>query len=183
MDSGESSYRRFLAGDESAAEDIMEAYFFNLVYFVEGYVHDLHSAEDIAMDVMAELLTSRRRYDFSSSLKTYLCMRGRSKALDLLRRRKKLKFCGIEVAEDREDELADLEEKVLVDERSRMVNAAIEKLPEQLREAVRLCYFEGLSYENAARVMKKSRKQVDNLLYRAKKELYDILGEEGRQLI
>ncbi len=31
--------------------------------------------------------------------------------------------------------------------------------------------------------MKKRRKQVDNLLYRAKKELRGILGEGGRELL
>ena len=51
------------------------------------------------------------------------------------------------------------------------------------RLAVHLIYFEELSYEEAARVMKKNSKQVDNLLYRAKKTLRDILGEEGEQLL
>lgn len=40
-----------------------------------------------------------------------------------------------------------------------------------------------MTYDEAARVMKKSRKQVDNLLYRAKKELRIILGEDGELLL
>ncbi|MBR2220459.1 MAG: hypothetical protein IJ974_05730, partial [Phascolarctobacterium sp.] len=40
-----------------------------------------------------------------------------------------------------------------------------------------LIYFEEMTYEEAAKVMKKNRKQVDNLLYRAKKELRIILGK------
>ena len=35
----------------------------------------------------------------------------------------------------------------------------------------------------AARVMGKKSKQVDNLLYRAKRELQGILGEEGMELL
>lgn len=31
--------------------------------------------------------------------------------------------------------------------------------------------------------MKKTPKQIDNLLYRAKKELRAVLGEEGEQLL
>ena len=46
-----------------------------------------------------------------------------------------------------------------------------------------MVYFEDMSYEETARVMKKSRKQVDNLLYRAKKELRIILGKDGEQLL
>jgi len=40
-----------------------------------------------------------------------------------------------------------------------------------------------MSYDEAGRVMKKSRKQVDNLLYRAKKELRIILGKDGELLL
>ena len=40
-----------------------------------------------------------------------------------------------------------------------------------------------MTYAGAAKVMKKSPKQVDNLLYRAKKELRIIMGEEGEQLL
>ena len=40
-----------------------------------------------------------------------------------------------------------------------------------------------LTDEEAAKVMKKNRKQVDNLLYRAKKELRIILGEDGELLL
>ena len=38
-------------------------------------------------------------------------------------------------------------------------------------------------YADVAKVMKKNCKQVDNLLYRAKKELRIILGKDGEQLL
>ena len=176
-------YRRYLDGDEGAAAQLMEDVFFGLVYFIDGYVHDVHSAEDIAMDVMAELFSRRRKYDSRSSLKTYIYMLGRSRALDHLKRRKKVECAPIEAAAGVSDERAQLEEKVLATERERAVREAVLKLPEEMREAVHLIYFEELSYEEAARVMRKSRKQVDNLLYRAKKELRAILGEGGRELL
>jgi len=52
-----------------------------------------------------------------------------------------------------------------------------------MREVIHLIYFENLSYEEAAKVMKKNKKQIDNLLYRAKSALRTILGKEGEQLI
>ena len=45
--------------------------------------------------------------------------------------------------------------------------------------AVHLYFFEEMSYEEIAQVMRKNRKQVDNLLYRAKKELRILLGKDG----
>lgn len=68
---------------------------------------------------------------------------------------------------------------MLTDERKRLVHAAVGKLPQEMRVAVHLIYFDEMTYEEAAKVMKKNRKQVDNLLYRAKKELRVILGKDG----
>ena len=183
MDNGASSYRRFLSGDESAFDAIMEELFYPLVFFIDRYVQDVHTAEDIAMDVFSELIVHKNRYNFKVSLKTYLFMLGRSRALDCLRHRKVLNLVELSEASGTHDGTTPLEELVLTDERKCAVSAALSQLPEQLRTAVHLIYFEDLSYEEAARVMKKNRKQVDNLLYRAKKELRIILGKDGELLL
>ncbi len=183
MDNGASSYRRFLDGDESAFGELMKELFRGLVFFIDGFVHDTHAAEDIAIDAFSDLIVHRHRYNFKVSLKTYLYMIGRSRALDYLKHRKVVAFVELSEAYAVSDELATLERLVLADERKRLLHAAIAKLPEDMRVAVYLIYFEAMTYEEAASVMKKSRKQVDNLLYRAKKELRIILGEDGEQLL
>ncbi len=183
MDNGASSYRRFLDGDEDAFDEILKDYRNGLIFFINRYVRDLDAAEDIAIDVFVQLLVHRHRYNFKTSLKTYLFMIGRSRALDYLRHRNRFRMVALP---DAEAELADhttLEAEVLADERKRLVNEAIWQLPEQMRVAVHLVYFENLTYEEAAKIMKKNRKQVDNLLYRAKGMLRSIIGEEGRRLI
>ena len=181
MDNGASSYRRFLSGDEQAFDAIMEELFYPLVFFIDRYVQDVHTAEDIAMDVFSELIVHKHRYNFKVSLKTYLFMLGRSRALDCLRHRKVLTM--VELTDAMGEDSVTLEELVLKDQLQYRVHQALNQLPEQLRTAVHLVYFEDLSYEEAAKVMKKNRKQVDNLLYRAKKELRIILGKDGAQLI
>ena len=178
MDNGASSYRRFLDGDEAAFDDIMKEYFYGLVFFVERYVHDIHAAEDIAMDVFSELIVNKRRYNFKVSIKTYLYMMGRSRAIDCIRHRKVITVTELTEAESISEDTS-LEELVLSEERKRRVHKAISTLPKDMAIAVHLIYFEDMSYLEAARVMKKTRKQVDNLLYRAKKELRTVLGEDG----
>ncbi len=182
MDNDADSYRRFLDGDEAAFDEIMASLFRRLVFFIEGYVHDVHTAEDLAMDAFSDLIVHRHRYNFSVTLKTYLFMIGRSRALDCLRRRRVIGFTELSALQEQADEEA-LERAVLADERKREVNAAVAALPEDMRTVIHLIYFEEMSYAQAARVMKKSVKQVDNLLYRAKKALRVRLGEEGEQLI
>lgn len=183
MDNGASSYRRFLSGDEAAFDDILTAYRDSLTYFINRYVHDISAAEDIAIDCFMELIVHRHRYNFKTTLKTYLFMLGRSRAIDYIRRRKRLKTVEISQAEAELEDYAELEDSVLASEIARVVNEAIEKLPKDMSVAVHLVYFEGMSYEETARVMKKNRKQVDNLLYRAKAQLRSLIGEDGELLL
>ena len=182
MDNGASSYRRFLDGDESAFNDIMNELFDKLIFFVDRYVHDLHAAEDIAIDVFAELIVHKNRYNFKVSLKTYLFMMGKSRALNYLRHKKVIPFVELNEAAEKCDEKS-VEEIFLDNEIKRKVNLALNCLDDDMRIAIHLIYFEDMSYAEAATVMKKSRKQIDNLLYRAKGKLRIILGEDGELLI
>ncbi len=183
MDNGASSYRRYLNGDESAFDDIMKELFDNLVFFINRYVHDIAVAEDIAIDTFSDLVVHRHRYNFKVTLKTYLFMIGRSRALNYIKHRDKFQMVELSEVENELEEYESLEEIVLADERKRVINDALNQLSEEMRIAVHLIYFEELSYEEAAKVMKKNRKQIDNLLYRAKKELRTILGKEGELLL
>ena len=183
MDNGASSYRRFLDGDESAFDEIMKELFDNLVFFIDRYVHDIHAAEDIAIDAFSDLVVNKHRYNFKVTLKTYLFMLGRSRALNYIKHRKVIDFVELTEAEKTSSEQETLEEIVLADERKRVINNALNSLPDDMRVVIHLIYFEDLSYDEAARVMKKNRKQVDNLLYRAKKELRIILGKDGELLL
>ena len=183
MDNGASSYRRFLEGDEHAFDVLMEELFPGLVFFINRFVQDIHAAEDIAIDTFSDLVVHRHRYNFKVTLKTYLYMVGRSRALDHLRRRKREEWVPLEDAGELADEAALLEQQVLADEGKRRIRAAVAALPQDMAVAVHLVYFAEMTYEEAARVMKKNRKQVDNLLYRAKKELRIILGKDGELLV
>ena len=179
MDNGASSYRRYLEGDEDALDQIVKEYFDHLVFFLERYVGSCAVAEDLALDVFAELVANKRRYDFRVSLKTYLFMMGRSRALDYLRRSRIFRFTELSEAEQMVSQELTPEERILADERKRALHDAIAQLSEEQRLLVHLVYFEDLSCEEAAKVLKKTRKQVYNLLYRAKNALRAILGEEG----
>ena len=151
MDNGASSYRRFLDGDESAFNDIMKELFHGLVFFINRYVHDTHAAEDIAIDAFSDLVVHRHRYNFKVTLKTYLYMVGRSRALDYIKHRKVVDFVELSEAQNLTDDGKTLEEIVLADERKQVVNAAIAQLPEDMRVAAHLVYFEGMTYEEAAK--------------------------------
>ena len=57
----------------------------------------------------------------------------------------------------------------------------MQELKEEYRIALHLIYFEEMSYEEAGKVMHKSRKQIENYAYRARNALKSILEQEGFQ--
>lgn len=169
MINGENSYKRYLEGDESAFNEVLELYFNNLTLFINGYLGDVHASEDVAVDTMLELIVHKKRFDFRSSLKTYLFAIARHKALDYLKKHRRVLPVSSE-----EIEIADrssLEADVIESDEKRRLHTAILKLDADLRTALHLVYIEGMSYKEASGIMKKSAKQLDNLIARAKKEL------------
>ena len=179
MDNGASSYRRYLDGDEAAFDEILKSYRDNLTFFINRYVHDPDAAEDLAIDTFMYLIVHPWRYHFMVPLKTYLFMIARSRALDYLKHRKKLNMIPIEEVSTMVSDGISLEELILLDERKQALNRALSQLSGEMQTAVHLVYFEDLTYEDAAKVMKKNKKQVANLLYRAKEKLRTILGKDG----
>lgn len=177
MENGESSYRRYLDGDQCAFDEVLKTYRSGLTLFINRYVQNMDAAEDLAIDTFMYLIVHPHHYNFKTSLKTYLFMIGRSRALDYLRHQKIAK--NVELTEVDAQWEPSTEESMLMDEQKQALNRALCQLPQPMQMAVHLVYFEDLSYEDAAKVMKKNRKQIANLLYRAKVELRSILGKEG----
>lgn len=178
MDTVETIWERYRAGDERAFDELLHRFRLPLIFFVDRFLHDPDGAEDVVIDVFVELLSHPRRYRQGTSLKTYLFLLARSRAVDCLRRRSRLE----PLPENLEAE-EELEAAILKDERQRAVNAALAQLPRDTQQAIHLVYFEEMTYAQAAEVMGKTAKQIDNLLSRGKTALRDILGKEGAELI
>ena len=179
MDNGASSYRRYLDGEEEAFEQIVKDYMDPLIGFIDSYVHDMAAAEDIAIDTFTDLVVHKHRYNFRVSMKTYLFMIGRSRALNYIKRRGRFQMIELSSAESELTAASSPEESHLTDERKQAVREALKTLSLPMQEAVHLVYFEDLSCADAAKIMHKTVKQVYNLLYRAKESLRIILAEES----
>ena len=73
----------------------------------------------------------------------------------------------------------ELETGYLREERRIRLHRALGKLHPDYRQVLYLTYFEGFSHAQARAVMKKSKTQMENLMYRAKKALKAELLKEG----
>ena len=179
LGNGESSYRRFLDGDESAFGEILDMYSENLIFFINRYVGNVAVAQELSEDVFVEILLHKRRYNFKTSLKTYLFTIGRNKAVSYLRRCARRPECAYEYVENESDR-KNLEDEFIRKERERELHRAINTLNDDYKTVLHLIYFEDMSYEQAATVMKKNKKQIENLAYRARQALKKELEREAR---
>lgn len=177
MDNGESSYRRFLDGDESAFREILDMYSENLIFFINRYVNNISVAQELSEDVFVEILLHKKRYNFKTSLKTYLFTIGRNKAVSYVRRCARKPEYAYEYIENEADR-KNLEDEFIRKEQERELHEALERLNSDYKTVLHLVYFENMSADEAAAVMKKNKKQIENLLYRAKQALRKELESE-----
>lgn len=176
--SDETVYRRYLDGEQNAADLLVEKYGDPLTLYINGYLKDMHEAEDLMIEAFSQIFAKERPITGEGSFQAYLYKTARNLAL---RHRKKhrLRFLRFEELdfEPQSSALADTELSRM--ERSRQLYAALEKLKAEYREALYLVYFEDMSYRSAAAVMNKSEGQITKLVYRGKQSLKAILEQEG----
>ena len=90
MDNGACSYRRFLNGDDSALAQIIAEYKDGLVLYLNGYVKDIHTAEDLMEDTFFRLMVKKPLFFERYSFKTWLYTIARNLAIDFLRKSSKV---------------------------------------------------------------------------------------------
>lgn len=178
MDNGASSYHRFLDGDDYGMEELIRDYKDGLILYLNSYLNDFSIAEDCVQDTFITLAIKKPKYRGESSFKTWLYTIGRNTALSYMRKHKNKSAVLIDECEKMAAE-ADLERDYLKEEQKITVRRAIRRLKTEYQQVVYLICFEGFSYAEAGTIMKRSRKQIENLLYNAKKTLRSELEKEG----
>lgn len=178
MISDETAYRRYLDGEQKAADLLVEKYGDPLTLYINGYLKDMHEAEDLMIEAFSQIFAKERPITGPGAFQAYLYKTARNLTL---RHRKKhrLSFLRFEELdfEPQSNELSDTE--LARKERNRQLYNGLEKLKAEYREALYLVYFEEMSYRNAAKVMNKSEGQITKLVYRGKQSLKAILEQEG----
>lgn len=174
--SDEELYRRYLDGDEKSVDELMNRYETALILYITGYLHDVHEAEDLMIEVFTYLFTKRPAIR-DGGLKAYLYKAARNMAL----RHKgkwKISFSLEALAEEPEGETL-VEEIIQTEEQRRILHFCMEQLNSDYREVLYLVYFEGMRHAEAASLMGKTEKQIADLVYRGRNALKKRLEKEG----
>lgn len=144
------------------------------------FVKDRSAAEDLTQDVFIEVFKSIINFNGNSKLSTWIYRISVSKSIDYLRKMKRkkrfhLRNETIEVEEVYNNCNGSTHEhpafKVENEDRIRVLNTALDSIPDNQRVAFTLSKCDELSYKEIAEIMETTVSSVESLIHRAKKNL------------
>lgn len=145
------------------------------------YTQNVAVAEDITQDVFLKYYRDPKKFKGESKLSTWFYRVTINTSIDYLRKAKRKPFIGFLDLNSSYEPIhfnhpgVDVEDKEALE---RIFNA-INALPLKQRTAIILTKLEEKKQEEVAEIMKTSRKAVESLVQRAKKNLEKYLATEG----
>lgn len=179
MDNGAGSYRRFLDGDDNGIVEIIRDYKDGLMLFLNRYVNNIHVAEELTEETFVRIVTRKPRFLAKHSFKTWLYTIGRNIAVDYQKHKSRIADAPIEDLERLSREEESVEQSYLREEQKIIVHRALSKINPDYGTVLYLKFFEDLTNEQIAKVMKKNKRQIENQIYQAKQSLKTELEKEG----
>ena len=172
-------YRNYLAGDQSAGDELMLRYGNVLTAYLDAFLHNTQDAEDLMLDCFTVILVDKPKIG-EGHFRAYLFKTARNMANRLWKLRfRRQEFSLDETLDDAvPDREASPEDEVIKSERGAILHRCLNRIAPQYREALWLVYMTDLSYANAAAVLGCSVKRVENLLNNGKTRLREELAKE-----
>ena len=169
-------YCAYLAGDKSMGDALMLRYGDALTEYLSALLHDARDAEDLMLDCFTVILVDKPRIA-EGHFRAYLFRVARNMAARAWRLRFRRQEFSLD--ENLPDETASPENTLWTKERRAILRRCLGRIAPQYREALWLVYVMELSYAQAAEVLRRSAKQVEDLLRNGKKRLRLELQKEG----
>lgn len=171
--------RRAQEGDESAFREIVERYQSKVFSIIHGIVRQRNDMEDIAQQVFAKIYFSIRKFDFRSSLITWIYKITVNECYDYLRKKKVRKL--VYESDLSEDEVRRVgQSEPAVDHKPRVdtklaqrdyLVKLLSKVSEEERDLLMLKEVEGHSVEELAEMTGMNENTIKVKLFRARQKL------------
>lgn len=163
-------------GDVDAFERLYRYYYDNLAAYIAGYVGSGSVAEELYQDMFLAIWRARQTWNPPGTIKSYLYKAARNKAIDYIRHRKvEARWAAEERAKKREHS-ASPDDEMYYDQLARIIEAAIEDLPERRRLIFTMSREYQLTYREIAEALDISIKTVETQMGRALASLRDALA-------
>lgn len=162
-------------GDQAAFGAMMRRHKGWLYQFIRRYVADRDDAYDVLQESFVAAWKALARFDPERPFEAWLRRIALNKCRDRARRnavkRAALRVLGLQAAESGENTTPSADDAAGTSAALKRLEAAIAKLPRQLKEPLVLTVLEGLSHKEAAVLLGINAKAVETRVYRAKRRL------------
>ncbi len=166
---------RLIQGDENAFRELVEEYRQMVFRTCMGVLHNSGDADDVTQEVFIEVLRSMGKFRADAKISTWLYRIALNKSLNFIRDNRKTQgvYHYPEPHQMRGHRLSwnDGPEEVLQNKGEKILEQAIESLPDKQKKAFVLSKYDDLSYKEISEVMKLSVSSVESLIFRAKQNL------------
>ena len=166
-------------GDRRAFRLLVERHQDAVARTVTGMLGPTQEVDDVVQEAFIRLYQSLDRFRHDAAIGTYLRRIAINRALDALRRRKRIRARFVSRDDGMEtihDASADESLRLEVKEREQIVWQAIDKLSPKHRAVIILRLIEGHSTEETAQILSTAYGTVLSRLSRATKRLRELLG-------
>ena len=150
----------------------------SLTYFLNGYLHNPDDAEDLMIEVFARLIVKRPKIG-EGNFKAYIYRSARNLATRFHEKKIRTQMFSLDEIGEKGMEPALSGDGFADDERRKILHICLGRIPPEMREALWLFYFEGMSYADIAAVMRVNKKRIDHLLSKGRDRLKRELEKEG----
>jgi RNA polymerase sigma-70 factor, ECF subfamily len=171
---------RLATGDETAFRLLVERHIDRAYAIALRIVGSAADAEDVVQDTMLKVWTHRGRWQHGrAKFSTWLYRVVSNRCIDI-RRKPRTENVDVvpEVADSKPDAASVIERAEMTD----ILEAAMQRLPEQQRIAVILSYHENMSNGEIAEVMDTTIAAVESLLKRGRQQLREMLRRHERDI-
>jgi RNA polymerase sigma-70 factor (ECF subfamily) len=175
--------RRVQRGDKAAYDLLVIKYQHRIVHLVNRYVKDPDEAQDVAQEAFIKAYRALGDFRGDSAFYTWLYRIAINTAKNYLQARTRRSYdyeVDIQEAEQIENapqlKMIDTpEHEVLNQELVNVIEAAIDGLPDEMRTAIMLREFEGMSYDEIAQTMDCPVGTVRSRIFRAREAINEKL--------
>jgi len=164
-------------GNTRAFELLVERYYKQIYAFGLKMVGDSFWAEELTHEAFLKLHKNIEKFDPRYRFKPWFFKMTANLAIDLWRKQRPKSVVAVEFAEERvAGPGPDAQEALVKRELWEEVSKQVEQLPPDMREAVYLRDFLGLSYQEMCEALSKPLGTIKTLIFRARKQLMQQLS-------
>ncbi|MDR2969084.1 MAG: RNA polymerase sigma-70 factor [Tannerellaceae bacterium] len=153
---------RIKKGDIKAFEKVFKLYYSPLCLYAASLTGRSDAAEEIVQELFYVFWKGKENIQLLHSLKSYLYAAVRNRSLLYLEHREVMnRYRETVLSEEETKESASPQEQLEYEELQRIIDQAIERLPERRRQIFRMHRFDGMKYAEIATSLSLSVKTVE----------------------